>query len=227
MKSMKNTQIHWLLLPALLSLALMCSSCQLLGVVMSQVQAAQKIKPVYVPQTKGKKVLVFVDDRISPVSYQPIKRLLTDKLNTQLVEHKIAGEVLPYERLLDLMTSQRKFDELTVVEVGKLTEADLVLYVDITAFQLKEDSEIPLWDGKLETAVRWIDVNAATPAGAKLWPVHKMGGYAVPAVTVQPKADTSANYSSELATSLAEKMADQIAKLFYEHEDAMEPLLDK
>jgi hypothetical protein len=223
---MKNNLIRYLAMPALAVGVLMCCSCGLVGWTAAQFDAAQKIKPVYVVP-KGRKVLVFVDDRTSPASYQPIKRLLTDKTNAQLVEHKISGEVIPYERLLDLMSSQRKFDQLTVVEIGKLTGADLVLYVDITGFQLKETSEMPLWDGRLETAVRWVDVHAAVASQARLWPVNQMSGHAVPAVSMPQKEDASANYSAELATGLADKMADRIAKLFYEHTDEMEPLVEQ
>ena len=217
---MKNSRVVSLALPMLCALAVACSSCQLIGWTAAQLQPPEKVKPLYVPQAGDKRVLVFVDDRANQISYQPIKRMLTEEINSQLIEHKITSDVIAYERVLDLQANQQDFDAMSIVRIAQLAGADMVLHVDITSFRLKEDESSPLWDGTIETSVRWVDAHAKTLAEARLWPKSQANGHAVPAVTTplkDVKEDTSATYATQVASTLAKEMAQRIVALFYEH----------
>lgn len=195
-------------------LALAIAGCAGVSWFVAAFSPPQKVKALYKPP-KGKRFLVFVDDITHPVAYEPLKRQLTERLNKQLLTNKIAGETIKYERLLDLMAATPSFNQLTVVPIGQKLDAELVLYVIIEDFALKESEVSPLWRGTLKTTVRIVDVNARPPT---LWPTDRAEGYPVERVQTPSIDEPSPTYSEEVAKMLAEKMADKIAKLFYDHE---------
>lgn len=207
-----------LLAAALLAVA-SAGGCSVIAWTATQFAPPQKVKALYHPP-QGKTVLVFVDDVRDPVSYELIKRDLTEEVNKQLIEHKLAAQAVSYERLLEVVGQNKNFNQLRVVDVGKAVGADLVLYVEITKFRLKEAPGTALWDGQLVTSVRWVSTTASTPDEARLWPKDHPGasGYDLPAVGMPTKEDPSLSYGSELSKNLATRMADQIGKLFYDYE---------
>ncbi|HUT60986.1 MAG TPA: hypothetical protein VNA25_24325 [Phycisphaerae bacterium] len=189
----------------------------------AQFTPPKRVKAVYQPP-KGKKVLVFVDDQKFPVEYEPVKYELAARINKQLIEHKIARSTVRYELLQNLSTT-RDFHRLAISEVGAKLGADLVLYVQIEAFSLKDNPYSPLWQGRLETSVWFVD--ARKPA--KLWPtdVPHGSGHIVPPVEFKPTENPSVTYGEEVAKSLAAQMAERIVKLFYDHYEAADPHHDE
>lgn len=161
---------------------------------------------------KGKKVLVFVDDMLNPVSVPLVKIELSRQLGKQLVAHEVAAETVSYDRLADLVAATPNFNRLTVGEVGQKVGADIVVYVQMDEFTLKDEGVEELWRGRLQTTVRVVDV-----VKGRLWPRDRPEGYPVPAVTTPTQADSEIR-AEELTRTLAAQMADRIAKLFYEHE---------
>jgi len=160
----------------------------------------------------GKKILVFVDDMLHPVSYEPIKGELSRRLGEQLVQHKIAAEIVAYERLADLVAATPNFNLLPVSEVGQKLGADIVLYVQVDKFALKDASTDELWRGEFQVTVRMVDV-----LKGRLWPKGSRAGHLVPAVTTPPSTESSETYADQLTRILAAKTADRVAKLFYKH----------
>ncbi|MCK4603039.1 MAG: hypothetical protein KAU28_11270 [Phycisphaerae bacterium] len=197
----------------LLAMPLAClTGCAAIGWTVAAFAPPQKVEALYKPP-KAKKILVFVDDITNPISYEPVKRKLTEKLNEQLLEHEVAAKTIDYEKLLDLISVAPSFNELGVVQVGRKLGADIVLYVNIEEFALKEDPEGPLWRGTLRASVRMVDVQAKSP---QLWPTDR-DNYPVGEVQTPATDDSSPTYGVEVARMLAEQMADKVAKLFYDH----------
>jgi len=219
---MNKTMKSWLMLAAAACFIAGLSGCQMISYALMRLEPPKKVDAQYKPPA-GKKVLVFVDDVAHPVNYEPIKRELAEQLGSQLVEHKLAASTIPYERVMGMMAADTKFNDVSingVVEIGRKLGADLVLYVEIKGFKLKEDERSPLWEGRLETAVRWVDCSAAKSDEARLWPkdMPASSGFEVKAVTAPVKEDPSLAYGQELAKDLAEKMAVRIGRLFYDYE---------
>lgn len=176
-----------------------------------------KVDPVY-SFPEGRKVLVFVDDMTKPVSYVTIKSELTERLNKKLVDNDVAAECVPYEQLLNLMSATPNFNTLSIGEIGAKLQADLVLYVNIDEFTLKEEEGIPLWRGRLKTTLRVIDTKEG-----RLWPMDQAWGYPVEAVETPLSSDSSPAYGTIVTKALARKASGEIAKLFYQHKiDAQE-----
>ncbi|MDY6913304.1 MAG: hypothetical protein SVT52_02445 [Planctomycetota bacterium] len=198
----------WLvMLTAMLSAV---GGCAVVSWFVAQFAPPQKVKALYKPP-KGKTLLVFVDDLGQEVTYAPIKGKLTEKLNKLLVAKGVAGQTVDYDRLVDLSIAASDFNRLAVCEVGQKLGADIVLYVWIDKFSLKDTEASPLWRGQFGTTVRLVDTEAG-----RLWPQDRLG-YPVKPVETPRIDNASPTYGTELVDILAERMADRITKLFHDH----------
>jgi len=187
-------------------------SCAVAAWVAAQFGPQEKVAALYAPP-EGKKILVFVDDILNPVSYEPIKIELSRRLNQIFVEENVADEAVSYDRLADLIRATPQFNRLAVSEVGRKLGADIVLYVHIDAFSLRDPASDEFWRGRLEATVRMTDVQTG-----RLWPRDREAGYRMDEVETESTPRTSDTTADELTQVLAAMMADRIAKLFYDHE---------
>ena len=201
-----------LLLPLLAVLAVGLTGCPVVAYLVNAFAPPETIPPKFEIE-KGKVILVFVDDFQKPVSYEPIKESLTNKLNALLVDHDVAADVISYDDLEDLIHTRRDFNRLSIPDIGRELKADVVLYVSITRFSLKENDLSPLWQGKMEVMVKVCDATKGI-----LWPKDRADGYPVAAADTRPSESLSETYGIQVAESLATRMAKTIALQFYEHE---------
>lgn len=192
--------------------AAMPLSCQSgLGRLAWMFEQPQKVKALYTPPP-GKTILVFVDDILNPLQYQPIKGELTERLNAELVQKKIAGDTVPYEAIVEWTARTRNLERLSVSEIGQALKADLVLYVHLDKFSVKDDEQGPLWHGQMGTTIRLVDVHVG-----RLWPTDRPEGYTVPSVETPSVDDSSPGYAAEVARQLAKLMAEHIIDCFCDH----------
>ncbi|HPS53692.1 MAG TPA: hypothetical protein PLK08_09080 [Phycisphaerae bacterium] len=161
---------------------------------------------------KDQSVLVLVEDPKNIVTYSPIKYELARSVNKLLEEHKACSELISPDSVLHLKSSCTEFSQLSTAEIGKKLDADLVLYIQITTFQLKDSPYDPVWNGKMGATVRVISVN-----DGRLWPKDTLGGYPVDDVVRDRHMDTSDNYTEKLSADMAEELAQNIGELFYPH----------
>lgn len=196
--------------------------CTLFNWFAAQFAPPKKVKAIYEPPAEEKVYLVFVDDLLHPVTYEPFKRMLTEKLGEALVEQDIAMQVVDYERLLDLMAAESDFNSMPISVVGERLGADVVLYVQVTDFQLKDNDVSPLWRGRFDASLRVVDV-----VDGRLWPRDRPQGYPMERVETPQTEHPSPTYGAELARKMAELAADRIAKLFYDHKVPARPFAGK
>ncbi|HUS92840.1 MAG TPA: hypothetical protein VM695_13360 [Phycisphaerae bacterium] len=196
----------------LVGLATSQCACPVIAWFTAQFGPKEKVAAKFDPP-KDKRMLVFVDDILSPVVYEPIKIELTRRLNELFVEHKVARETVSYDRLADLIMATPDFNRLAVSQVGQKVGADTVLYLHIDRFSLHDRATEELWKGRLQVTVRLTDVEKG-----RLWPKDREAGYLVDEVETPTRVTTSDTTADEITQELAARMADRIAKLFYEHE---------
>lgn len=165
-----------------------------------------------------KRVLVLVENRTADGSFETVMRDLTKALNRELIKHDLADKTIAYEELMALRFSTPDYGRLAVTRIGQKLNAELVLYVHIDQFSLKDNAEDVLWQGRLEASVRVVQVTEGlTAEEARLWPKDRRAGYPVEPLKRPPVANSSRNYSARLVQHMAVEMADRIAKLFYDY----------
>jgi hypothetical protein len=192
-------------------------SCQpLIGLLVTKIHTTKKVKAEY-PVPKGKTILALVESSLCETD-QPVARMLTERLNTEFERQKIAAETIRYGSLLKLAAVAHSFSNMKPTDVGKKLGADIVCYVLIHKFKLKDESVGYLWRGEFEATVSMFDV----ATGRRLWPIGKREGHWVKPVRTPMASNSSPHYAAEFAASLCDSMADRIAKLFYDHKVPIE-----
>ena len=190
---------------------LMLTSCTLIPWAVAQIKTTKKVEAKYaVP--KGKVILALVESSLVDTD-QPVAMLLTERINRRFAKAKVAASTVPYSSVLDLAAATPGYGEMRPADVGKKLGADIVCYVVLYEFSLKDRSLGDLWRGKMQGAVCLVDAGT----GKRLWPIGPLEGYQLKPVTTPPTAESSPDYSEELTQVLCESMADRVAKLFYDH----------
>ena len=190
--------------------------CQFVAWFVAQFYPPKKVKALY-KLPEGKKVLVFVDDLRRPVSYEPIKEGLAERLSAELIKNKVAASTVPYEKLEDLAHATRDFNRMPIPNIGRKLGADVVVYVEIREFSLKENDQSPLWQGRMDVNVKV--VNSQT---GLLWPEGRPDGYPLSYADSKPSENLSESYGIVVAKNLAAKTARNIGRLFYNHKVPVE-----
>ena len=181
----------------------------LISYIAGQLQRPKKVEAKYeLPDDKV--VLVLAENRTDARSYENIKRKLTDALNEQLVERDLAKRTIPYDDIMRFRLSTPGYHKMEIKEICKRLGADLVIYVHIDKFLLKDDTS-DVWRGQISTTVFVKDRDS------RLWPEDLPGGHVVKPIERRPSTGSSPTYGDRLAGLLAGQMADRIAKLFYDH----------
>lgn len=207
-----------LLAATLVSMTLCSAGCAIPAWFASQFGPKQKISAEFAPP-KDKVILVLVDDMLNPVDYEPIKIHLTEMLNEQLTANKVAAKTIPYVRIAEFIGATTEFNSLAVSEVGSKLGADIVLYVQIDEFGLRDPAASQeLWRGRLQTTVRLVDVREG-----RLWPTDRPEGHMVtPMAQTRTVSDNSQTRAETISKALAAETADRIARYFYDHKTPYE-----
>jgi len=194
------------------------AGCAIPAFLAAQWGPEEKIAAKFEPPA-GKTVLVLVEDLAKPINYEPVKAQLTEMLNRQLVDHKVAARTIPFTRIGELATrSPDAYNNLSVSELGARLGADIVLYVNIEDFGLRDPAASDeLWKGRLETSVRLVDVTEG-----RLWPKDRPAGHRVDKAETPTITDSSPSRAEQVSQELARITADRIAKLFYDHSQPYE-----
>lgn len=217
------------LLAALPALAMLLSSCSagMLAWSLEAFSPPKTVKAEYQPPP-GRTFLVFVDDMLQPVDYEPIKSELAGQINDLLMEKKVAGAVIPYRNITDLAARRPDFNALSVGEIGRELKADIVLYVRVDKFSLRDESGGPLWHGQLQVTIRMVDVENGwnNRSEARLWPKDKPDGQLIPLAETPASTESSPNHGREITRALSKNVAHAIVSLFHEHKEAASTAYD-
>jgi len=205
--SAKSISRSWLA-PVLLA-GVFLSGCQGAFVLAEKLFPKQTV-PAKFNLPKNKTVLVFPDDLQNPLSYPPVKRRFARKLNELLRQEGLAGETIAYEKLTELQAAEPKFNLMSIPKIGRKLGAELVVYLSIEEFTLKDNPVDTLWRGRLAGRAKVVDV-----VEGRIWP-DESAGYPVEVTT--PLAESSSEtFGEELARILAENLALEVSRLFHSH----------
>jgi len=203
-------------------LATGAGGCAIFSWTVAQFAPPQKVPAQFEPPAQ-KRWLVLVDDvLVGQGTYQTVKSMLTDRLNAQLVEHKVAASTIPFSQVVHLETITPHYSDLGIPRIGRDLGADLVLYVHIDAFELRDSPVETLWHGQFRGTVKLVDVQAG-----RLWPADRPDGHQVGPVEVPVHDSSQPGHDVELTDTLVNQMADRVAKLFYDHKVGVQQLQEQ
>lgn len=154
------------------------------------------------------RVLVWVDPRSTadmPVDTAPA---LGQSIAQDLYTYKVAGTFVAQSRL-SAIRQDPKYKEYGIADVARLTDADLVVYVDMLTFHVTSLSSGQLTEGGAEAVIKVVDKN-----GKRLWPDNLSAlGYPVTAhVDINVSEDQS---TSAVRTDLIANMTKKVGQLFH------------
>lgn len=158
-------------------------------------------------------LLVLVEDPKHLADQTSLKIQISEFLNQEFEDRGLVERVIPYRQLMNLAAATENFPSLSTAEVAKELKADVVLYVEIENFSLKEDPNSPYWNGKLTTLVKVVGAKEG-----RLWPKDLPEGYHPTRVDTGSVCDDgSVRFEQHLVEIIAQQMGDNIMKLFYKH----------
>ncbi|MHC4122186.1 MAG: hypothetical protein ACYSSI_01325 [Planctomycetota bacterium] len=121
----------------------------------------------------NQKILVLVNQPIWIDAQINLKYYLTEAVNKRL-EEKIkfpSNNIVSYYELSAYRSGQPDFAQLSVRQIGKGLNADIVLIIDVQLYQLEKISETDYYKGFLDAQAAVID----TATGTRLWPEGERG----------------------------------------------------
>lgn len=162
-------------------------------------------------------VMILLDDPSQRVDWPPMYSHLFDELSQQLLRHEAAARIIPQETVERLRQSVPDFEKRGCREIGEMAKATQVLWLEVREFLATEDFVDASAAAYCSVAVRVIDAKQTSDrTRVRLFPESPAGHIAT--VKLDGAEVTMAKTRDGIAKKLAERLADKIAKLFYEHE---------
>ncbi|MFW6132331.1 MAG: hypothetical protein ACOC8F_00430 [Planctomycetota bacterium] len=207
-----NRFVHILTTTLLGALVCAVASCgPALGLLTYWANPPQTVKAVC-ELPDDKRICVFVEDAPFAGS-RPLARMLTSEINAQLERNDVAAETVPYGELLELAAVMPDYSTTSVLELARRVDADLLVEVSVTEFSLRYAEAGQVWKGQLGAVVEARRVDT----GRRLGPGDDPEGYHVEPVELPMTSSADPHYGDQLTRELTARMADRIAKLFYDH----------
>ena len=161
----------------------------------------------------SKRTVVIVDDKINRMPRVALRVGIGDSVGTHLLENNVVPETITTRDAVALI---RRMDTASKpVSIQRICEslgAEQVVYVEIDEFNLSGGRE----EGGPE-AVALIKVLDITN-GSRLWPTAGSEAVQSSLQDINPSLIATSAGRREVEDKLAEKLGEDIAKLFYAHE---------
>jgi hypothetical protein len=174
----------------------------------------QKI-PAEFTLTKGR-LAVLIDDDADLISQPDVKKKLTDDIAKHFRENDVVTTVIPFEQVKALQQHDRDFDTMAADRVGKVLDADQVLWIKVGQFDTGSTQAADTNKAAaFAVALRVLTTKATNRDEVQLWPEMREPRNVtvnLPLSVVQRKNDPRV-----IAEMLAEELAKDIAELFYQH----------
>ncbi|MBP7937063.1 MAG: hypothetical protein KA354_20660 [Phycisphaerae bacterium] len=164
-----------------------------------------------------KPVLILVDDDRDLAQPRQICDLLVDALAQELREQDLVDRVTTNEELAKVRQSEPNFDKRGAREVGRLVKADIVIWLNISRYSLPDEldwSGVPAYFG---ASVKIVNAQAERRDDVRLWPTTTEGK--IVEVEVSPHNIRRCKTVKEAQQVMAESLATEIARLFYEYQE--------
>jgi hypothetical protein len=199
---------------ALLTAALLVApGCNVVGPVFYAVHGPDKVQPLYTLDPT-RSTLILVDDPASTVGERSLRAEMADTATNILLQKEITTNMIDPRPALVLATKQTDGKPMSITEIGRAVEADVVVYVLLTEFTTSADGNALMPACSMRVKI----LDART--GQRLFPPDDPKG--VP-VALRPEyragdLEGSSAAEADAERELAQKAGLAIAQLFYKHE---------
>lgn len=161
-------------------------------------------------------VLIFVDDIHERVDWPLAQRYVFNELSQALLRHEAAEKIIPIETLDQLRQTVKNFDKRGCREIGEHAGAKQVLWLEVRDFLADEQILGADNAAYISVGVKVIDVTQTTSrARVRLWPKSPAGKFVV--VNLSGAEAAEAKDKDGISRKLAVKLAESVARLFYDH----------
>lgn len=165
---------------------------------------------------EGKSVVVFVDDRANRLGRADLRSKIAEAAEQALLSQRRAPDVIDGRAAIIAARGERFGEPMSMVEIGKAVEADLVIWVGIDEFTLSPDGTTFVPSSSVR--VRVIDV----AEGGRLWPTSEdtRAGHPV-SLSMPQQQGTAPTTRTEMLMAqdqLAAWTGIGVAQLFFKHE---------
>jgi hypothetical protein len=162
-----------------------------------------------------KRTVVFIDDRNNVVPRRSLRHVMGESVESELISKGglDASLVIPAQSTLRATSAERLGAPMSIVDVGRLVGAEVVIYAVVTRFSLSPD-------GVTFTPIGTANVKVYDAVNNV--PIFPLAGEGVPVTMLLPLKDSS------MPTGIAEKnaaeedaaraMGVQIARTFFSYE---------
>jgi len=168
-------------------------------------------------QLPKKPLLILVDDDRELAQPSTICDFLVDSLAKELRDHGLVDRVTTTEELARLRQNEPKFDRRGAREIGRMVNADTVLWLMVTRYALETNLEWAASPGSFGVSVKVIDATSEKRENVRLWPTNTEGKQVEVQLSVHEVR--KAKNLREAQQKLADTLAIQVAKLFYEYQE--------
>lgn len=161
-------------------------------------------------------ILIFIDDVHDRVDWPQTERYVFDELSQELLRNKAARRIIPIETVDQLRQSVDDFNKRGCREIGERAGATQVLWLEVRDFLAEEQIAGAANAAYFSVTVKVIDATQKeSRARVRLWPTSSEGQFIT--VGLSGAEAIEAKTKDGIARKLAAKLADAVAKRFYDH----------
>lgn len=162
-----------------------------------------------------RKTVVYVDDRANRMTRAALRTAVGEEVGTLILQQALVPEVISAK---DAVAYARRADtsdkQVSIRRIGEAVGAEQVIYIDVDEYRISADGATPRPAAIVNVKV--IDVGS----GARLWPDGTDEGERM---VVRTREQSLELYNSSagrrrVEDALAKQVAEDVSKLFYEHE---------
>ncbi len=161
--------------------------------------------------------VVFVDDRRNILADRAIRRYIGDEISKHLLAHKVVTDAISTGDAHAIANNEQHGELIPIEQIGRDVGAAQVIYIEILRFAMEAPDGQPTAQADLQVKVIDVEIHE------RLFPPEdaENSSYYMPVMlppdqAFQPMLGRGARTEAEY--TLANLIADKVAKLFYEHE---------
>jgi len=188
------------------------AGCNIVAPVYLAIHGPEKTKKVH-QLDKARPTVVFFDDRANCMPRRALRVAAAKRTERLLLDRGAVTTAISAEAALALASQDKYGDPMSVADIGRAVQADVIVYATVDSFTLSQDGAT--YAPAATVRVKVIDAKE----DRRIWPEDGPGA----TIEIRPQAKTG-DVPTDLASyakaeqELAELMGERVAQLFYDHE---------